>query len=461
MPSAQTHEASGANMPDPTEFEGPEEFATVLFDSNQTDGAIDRDRFIGLGHCLFQAAREEGDGPEKDLKRMIRDMAGPFADKDKCKDAAKEIVDKVGSEVVPYVAGQLFDWMDRDQSNGISKDEIDCAITCAMSGPMSILVAENEGKPSLIFSAIDKNKSGSLSSEELSEFLANLVKLAGKCLLVFINVFASTFKDDLADGATGELFENLDMNEDGFLDKEELADMVEGLTMMKEQLKMVSEMGCEGPEGMVLALIGNGIETCKNAGDLEPQALFDLFENLMNAQVGQLEGLVSNEEALPVPPEIVEKFKPFLDIAIAALKDAFKVNMKEVTDAYFHLLDANSDGIVQNSELMAFVGIFDTETSAEDTFNGLFAMVDTDGDGKISKDETVEFIKKVFDLGVVSVKNAIEVYQAIINAVAQAFLKFFIQAIAGGDELTQDKFQEIAGAFAQDGPEVLLAPLMQ
>lgn len=452
-----THAASGAEMPNPEsgDFDGPEQFAAAVFEKNAEDGAISKDRFIGLGHCLFQLFQEQGEGPERDIKRMIRDMAGPFAEKEKCKNAAQEIVANIGSEVIPFVAGEVFDWMDRDQNKGVCQDELNCAITAAMEGPAAAF--------GMIFQALDKDKSGSLSAAELSEFFARLVGIGGKCALVFINTFSSTFKDDMADGAAEEVFGHLDSNEDGLIEKGDLEDMLQGLTMMKEQVGMmkeqVSEMG-EGPEAMIFQLMTGSIDKCKAAGDVNPEAFFDLFDKIMNEQIDQFRALTKNVDALPVPPEIVEKFMPFVETAITALQAAFKENMKAVTDAYFTLLDANSDGIVSNSELMAVAGIFDADTSAQDTFDGLFAMVDTDGDGNISKAEFVDFIKKVFDLVVCSLKNAVSVYQAIINAVAAAFFKFFIEAIAGGGELSEDKFTELAAAFAEDGPEVLMQPLM-
>jgi len=442
-------------MPSPDDFQGPDEFALAVFTKNEQDGAINKERFIGLGHCLFQAARSDGLSPENDVLQILRQMAGPLAESEKCQAAAVEIVDKIGSEVIPYVAGEVFDVLDRDRSKGVSKEEIDFAITAAMQGPTAAF--------GMFFRAIDKDGSGSLSSSELSEFFANIVRMGGKSALVFINVFAATFKDDLADGAVAEAFNQLDANEDGVIDKAELEDLLGALTMMKEQFGQVQEqvkmMG--GPPAMLFELLTSTLGKWKAAGDLDHAAFFNLFEEVSNAQIDQMRALAANPEGLPVPPEMIEKFMPFVNTAIAAFQSAFKINMKAVTDAYFAILDSNNDGIIQNHELMAVVGLVDADTTAQQSFDALFGLIDTNGDGQISKEEAIIFIKKLFDLVVIAMKNAVEVYQAIINAVAAEFFKFFIQQIAGGDDLSADKFNEIAGAFAQDGPEVLLAPLMQ
>lgn len=137
--------------------------------------------------------------------------------------------------------------------------------------------------------------------------------------------------------------------------------------------------------------------------------------------------------------------------------------MRPICDSYFELLDANNDCILQNDELMTLLNIFSTDEniSAEDKFNALFALVDTDGDGKCDKNECVEFGHKCYDVGVASVKSAVEIYQEIAKAVAVGFFALFMQKIAGGDELTKDQFNDLASSFEEHGPEVLLAPLME
>merc|ERR1712166_132200 len=122
---------NGATMPDPSNFGSPGEFATAVFDLNEEGGSISRDRLIAMANCLFKFAQSESGGPEREIKRMLKQFAGPMADKEKCQNAAKEIVEKVGAEVIPFVAGEVFDWMDQDKDKGVSKDEVDLAVTAA------------------------------------------------------------------------------------------------------------------------------------------------------------------------------------------------------------------------------------------------------------------------------------------------------------------------------------------
>eukprot|EP00658_Telonema_sp_P-2_P009996 TRINITY_DN1373_c0_g1_i1.p1 TRINITY_DN1373_c0_g1~~TRINITY_DN1373_c0_g1_i1.p1 ORF type:complete len:448 (-),score=164.21 TRINITY_DN1373_c0_g1_i1:391-1734(-) len=447
MPNT-TDPNTGAVLPHPEECGGPEEFAKSVFELNEQDGAVSRERFVALAHLLFDLARSEGSGPDNDVKHMVRDFAGPFGDSEKIMEAAKEIVDKVSAEVVPFVAGEVFEWMDRDSSKGICKDEIDMAITACMSGP--------EAAFGMVFSAVDKDGNGSLSTEEMSDYFTNLIKMAGKCAHVVVNVFASTFKDDIADGVSGELFRELDANGDDFLDKEETHMMKDGLEMLKQQLAMADQMG--PPADMIMGVLQREIKACKEAGDVCPDKFFALFEKLFYQNLATIKETASNPEMVPIP---YEKIQPFVESAEEALKSGFAPNIRPITDAYFAILDANSDGIVQNSELMALMGIFDQDTSPEDSFNGMFAMVDSAGNGKISKDEGIAFIKKLFDFGVGCAKGGIDLYQVLIAAVAKTFIKFFLDGLADGEELTKEKFDEIAVAFAENGPEVLLAPMLE
>jgi Ca2+-binding EF-hand superfamily protein len=449
-----THEASGAVLTSPEEFDGPEEFAQDVFDKNQQDGAISKERFIGLGHCLWELARTEGGmGPDRDIKRMIKDLAGPFADKDKCKEATQEIIEKISAEVIPFAAGEVFDWMDQDKSKGVCKDEIDCAITAAMSGPTAAF--------GMLFSAIDKDNSGTLSTEEISNFFETLVKLGGRCAKVLIDVFAATFKGDMANGAVSEIFGHI-ANEEGFVtkDQEEMEEMKQGIGMLKREFGDVDPSDLEVPQKALFDFIKSAIKKCKEAGDLSPDGWFDLFNELIDAEITAFRALLDGGE-MPVPPEILEKFRPFIDTASEAFRSGIKEHAREVADAYFSILDTNNDGILSSPELMAVAGIMDTDMSAEDSFDGVFAIVDTDGDGKVSRDEAEEFLKRMFDLAAASAKAGVGVYMSVINAVAKEFIKFFLNALCDGEELTSDKFTEIAGAFAEDGPEVLMAPLMQ
>jgi len=278
---ASTHDESGASFPDPESFGGPEEFATALFDANAEDGSIGKDRFVGLGHCCFESMCKLNEGPEADVKRMLRGILGPMGEKEKCKDAAKEIVTKVGSEVVPFVAAEIFDWMDQDKDKGVTREELDVAITAAMQGP------------------------------------------------------AAAF-------------------------------------------------------GMI-----------------------------------------------------------------------FQANMKSVSEAYFDLLDADSDGIIQSNELMAIGGIFDKKTTVDQSFDSLFAMADTDGDGSIDKAESSAFVMKCIALMVSSAKGGVAVYQNVAIAMAGEFFKLLLESVCGGEELTKEQFGELAQGFAEDGPEALMGALMQ
>merc|ERR1711935_66392 len=445
---ASTHDESGASFPDPESFGGPEEFATALFDANAEDGSIGKDRFVGLGHCCFESMCKLNEGPEADVKRMLRGILGPMGEKEKCKDAAKEIVTKVGSEVVPFVAAEIFDWMDQDKDKGVTREELDVAITAAMQGPAAAF--------GMIFQAIDHNKDEKLSCEELSQFFAKLAAVGGKCALVFIDVCAATFKDDIADTFTDGAFDQLDANGDGALDKEELSDLCEVLGQMKQGFASGEcQADPEGPQKQVYDLLVSFIEKCRNAGDLDKAAFHNFLTEIVDAEI-EFGRKVLNSGEFPVPPELIEKFMPIIETAIKAFQEAFQANMKSVSEAYFDLLDADSDGIIQSNELMAIGGIFDKKASVDQSFYSLFAMADTDGDGSIDKAESSAFVMKCIALMVSSAKGGVAVYQNVAIAMAGEFFKLLLESVCGGEELTKEQFGELAQGFAEDGPEALM-----
>ena len=72
--------------------------------------------------------------------------------------------------------------------------------------------------------------------------------------------------------------------------------------------------------------------------------------------------------------------------------------VNDIWDQY----DTDKSGALDKAETRKFVSATLTETGqgsfTEDEFNDCFASFDKNGDGSISKDEMVEFIKKVANL---------------------------------------------------------------
>lgn len=459
-----THEETGGVFLLPDQYDGPEEWASALFEKNQEGGSINKEKFRGIGHGVFHLVVKEN-RMKGDLKRAITDMIpGEMADEDAVKEAAKTVIEKVGQEVVPFVADQIFDWLDRDKDKGVTETEIKIAIQLFKD-------AEEEDKGpetafGMLFQAIDSDSNGKLSVDELSEFFASFVNLAGKCALTFINVVSETFRDDMVDQVVGIGFSQLDENSDGKLDKDELAMMVMGLEQMTEGLKQAREFADEPPQKLILDIIERSVKMCTEAGDLSPEGFHDLCckcseENIDHVRDFMNKGVEEGE--LPIPPPLLEIITPFVDIAQDTFKSATRNSLRPLSDAYFELLDADSDGTLTNAELMSLMNLFSTDEgiTGEDKFHALFSIVDTDGDGSIDKAEGTAFGHKSYDLAVASAKFGVQLYQEMAKAVANKVFHFFIEKIAGGEELSQETFNELASGFAEHGPEVLMAPLME
>merc|ERR1719424_1341981 len=123
---------------------------------------------------------------------------------------------------------------------------------------------------------------------------------------------------------------------------------------------------------------------------------------------------------------------------------ALAPHMETMTKCIFDICDANKDGQL-----------------VEDKFNAFLALIDTDGDKKVSPDELKEFAGKVFDAGVCGAQVGIDLYASIAKTVAALAIAFLLEKMVGGDELSKEKADEMIGQVMEDGPECLLGPLME
>lgn len=477
-----THEETGAWFCNPDNTEGPEEFIDLLFEKNAENGALRKDKFRGIGHCMFHVIAT-AEGAERKLAQMIaeafpeREMLQQFSSEETVLEAARTVLDRIEQEVVPFVADELFKVLDRDKDKGVSKEE----------ALMTMQAVAEDGHPfGMLFQVLDVNGDKALSVDEMSEFFASVANLAGSVATMVINVVSSALRDDLVDGMCGIAFGMLDANGDDKLDQEELAEFKEVAVheigawpeRMEDAKQMFSDVS--DPEDVqsimqkveegelaphdvqalvVYTVILKAVKACSEAGDLSPDGLSALCAN------SSLEFLETMRKMmvplLPVPEAMLA---PILDAGQDALKATTQSSMKPLTDAYFALLDSDGDGTLQNAELMAIPSVFapGDDSSAEDKFQRIFRILDTDGDGSVDKDESVAFGHKLYDIVVASAKFGVSTYQELAKAVARAFIHMYISKVAeDGATLSEEQFMQLAAAFEEDGPGALLGPMMQ
>ncbi|WAR22994.1 HPCL1-like protein [Mya arenaria] len=94
----------------------------------------------------------------------------------------------------------------------------------------------------------------------------------------------------------------------------------------------------------------------------------------------------------------------------------FANNPRDFVDDTFRIFDPNNDGYVDFKEFIVGVCVYGTGTeSADRTFRWAFLMYDTDGTGKISREEVAIMFKGIFKIATRSVSNKGNIHQNSFN----------------------------------------------
>merc|ERR1712023_114802 len=151
---------------------------------------------------------------------------------------------------------------------------------------------------------------------------------------------------------------------------------------------------------------------------------FDKFKSfnksVIEGRIEFLQNLINSEEVTDtVPPPIYAKIKEFEGPAIAAIRSAAESKLDAVSKAAFLLIDA-------------------------------------DGDGKLSKEEVRTFVGKVFDFAVCMAQAGIDIGAQLGNAIGSLAIKFLMEKMFGGAEITNEMVMGMIAEVGEDGPEMLL-----
>jgi Ca2+-binding EF-hand superfamily protein len=452
-----TDAETGASFPDPESFDGPQPFVEAILAAN--GDPLGEAKFLGLCRCLFNAFMADEDSPGGEMKaEMISAMTETgMVDADKVNAIVDSLFAKLRDIILPFVGGAVFKWIDRDASKGITKAEVEAVITMMMEGP--------EAGLGLVFSAIDYDNSGSLSSEELSKFLAEVFQVAAKCAHCIVDTLACAFKEDVVQQAVGQIFAALDANGDGKLDADELSQFKQGLEQMTDELKAVAADDDKPP---ALEMFLNDAKMMKEFAEKEGEAGADLAKfkefnmSVIEGRIKFVQDLINSEEVTDaVPPPIYSKIKEFEGPALTAIKAAAESKLDAVSKAAFALIDADGDGKLSKEEILGLGGMFSPDISAEDKFKHAFALVDTDGDGFCDEAEVKVFIGKIFDFAVAMAQAGIDIGASVGSSIGALAIKFLMDKMFGGTEITNEMVVEIIAEVSEEGPEMLLGKLME
>lgn len=451
-------------FPSPEDCGDPVSFVDALLAEYGPE--ISEEKFVLMFKEGAAWAKSQGQDPISELQAQMVEMGeGAGIESAKVTDVSNDAIAKVQDIIIPFVAAEIFKWLDRDSSKGVSKDEIMFFASMAMEGEEKAM----EVCKSFLWSVLDKNGDGKLSSAELSGFIAEILQLVAKVAHCVVDTFATAFKGDVMQVIVGQAFANLDADNDGFIDEAELAMVKEMLEKMQGELEGLAASD-EDDIPVPLKLMLDDVKSCKAFAKEQASGGADLGKvvafnrTLLDGRIAVAKKMLDDDETfeeLPIPPAILAQIREFGEPVMGAISKIMDDKLETMTKCIFDICDANKDGQLDEDEFLGIAGLMDHERSVDDKFNSFLALIDTDGDKKVSPDELKEFAGKVFDAGVCGAQVGIDLYASIAKTTAALAIAFLLEKMVGGDELSKEKADEMIGQVMEDGPECLLGPLME
>jgi len=451
-------------FPNPQEAGEPEAFVDALIAEYGPE--ISEAKFLQMASEGVAFARAEFAAPILEMQGQAVQMGQQVGvEGGKIQEVSDDAIGKIEDIIVPFVATEVFKWLDRDSNKGVSKDEIMFFISAAMKGEEEMM-SICQG---FLWQTLDKDGNGSLSTAEVSGFVAEILQLAAKVSHCVIDTFATAFKGDAIQVIVGQAFQNLDADNDGFIDEGELQMVKEGLEGLQRELQQISTADDEDVPVPVKLMLED-VKACKAFATEQASGGADLAKvvafnrTLLDGRMAFCKKMLDDDETfeeLPIPPAILAKIREFGEPVMAAINKTMDDKLETITKCIFDICDANKDGKLDEDEFLGIAGVMDHERSVEDKFSCFLGLIDTDGDKQVSPDELTEFASKVFDAGVCGTQIGIDLYAEIAKVVAKLAIEFVLGKVCGGDELSKEKFDELLGTVLEDGPEALLGPLME
>merc|ERR1719424_627926 len=303
-------------FPSPEDCGDPVSFVDALLAEYGPE--ISEEKFVLMFKEGAAWAKSQGQDPISELQAQMVEMGeGAGIESAKVTDVSNDAIAKVQDIIIPFVAAEIFKWLDRDSSKGVSKDEIMFFASMAMEGEEKAM----EVCKSFLWSVLDKNGDGKLSSAELSGFIAEILQLVAKVAHCVVDTFATAFKGDVMQVIVGQGFANLDADNDGFIDEAELAEVKETLEKMQGYLEGLAASD-EDDIPVPLKLMLDDVKSCKAFA----KKMLDDDETF---------------EELPNPPAILAKIREFGEPVMGAMSKIMDDKLETMTKCIFDICDAN------------------------------------------------------------------------------------------------------------------------
>ena len=252
----------------------------------------------------------------------------------------------------------------------------------------------------------------------------------------------------------------LDADGDGMISQEELmAALSEPLMMMEQQASMIMNAPddelppqavavvkyLKKVQDVIVPQVKDALGPKAEDGSLDKAAYCaaakEFGSKLIQEEDFFAQSMALNPEMEAMPPQA----KAIVEEAISTSKAAFMENCEELYGCSFDMFAP--DGKMNSQQLNTSLTLL-LPMTAEEKFNQIWQLVDTDSDGKITREEMTAFINRLIDTVIAIAHYAINIYKVIGEAIVIKVATACIEA-KDANGLTYETVMEIA----EEGPE--------
>jgi Ca2+-binding EF-hand superfamily protein len=366
----------------------------------------------------------------------------------------KAMLASLGDSMGP-ILDIVYAFFDQNGDGNISLQEFQSVTSTLEADPTAAIKAA--------FNVIDKNGNGKIEVEEAAAFITRLCGLGADCAHSMVGNCDQFLRGAAMSAIVEQMFGALDADGDGMVSNEEghaVAD--EMLAMMEQQANGLMEAPEDALPPQAVAIRkyvqkaqDETIPAIKAELSSDPVSKEDFMRVIKEVGLKQLrdgdlmkQSLAMNPQMEMMPPPL----KELIEKAVGQIAEDIADNMDGVGSAAYDLFAV--DGSMSQAQLEAYLTFF-MPMGAQAKFDQMWGLLDSDNDGKITKDEAKDFLNRVFDLMVAMAHFLIEIYKSMIAKMGSAVAAEVIKA-KSADGLTLENCTEIM----DEGPEMMMAVMM-
>merc|ERR1712167_214642 len=395
----------------PSVHPGKEMASEEDYNELAVDGKVSSERFKE-----FIIGKFASEGFDEGITQMVMPlvMMGGLGEGE-ADEFKKAMLASLGDSMGP-ILDIVYAFFDQNGDGNISLQEFQSVTSTLEADPTAAIKAA--------FNVIDKNGNGKIEVEEAAAFITRLCGLGADCAHSMVGNCDQFLRGAAMTAIVEQMFGALDADGDGMVSNEEghaVAD--EMLAMMEQQANGLME----APED---ALPPQAVAIRKYVQKAQDETIPAIKAELSSDPV-------SKEDFMRVIKEV--GLKELIEKAVGQIAEDIADNMDGVGSAAYDLFAV--DGSMSQAQLEAYLTFF-MPMGAQAKFDQMWGLLDSDNDGKITKDEAKDFLNRVFDLMVAMAHFLIEIYKSMIAKMGSAVAAEVIKA-KSADGLTLENCTEI------------------